>query len=323
MTLKDKIIAIDLGGTSAKLALIHNQGAILDKWSVPTDTSNQGQSIVPNLIQNIQEYLATGQVEANELLGIGMGTPGSVDIHEQTVIGAYNLNWRTVQEVGKAFMTAFDLPFYIDNDANIAALGEQWAGAGNQSQHIIMVTLGTGVGGGIVVNGQIVHGQGAAGEIGHMTVETQEPISCTCGKSGCLETVASATGVVNIAKQLSVDFSQESDLLKELHQEGSVSSERIFKAGQAGDPFAMTVVDRFAFYLGLAAANLANILNPAKIIFGGGVSNAGDYLIQQVMPYYHAYTFPQIRESTEITLANLGNDAGILGAAQLVRLAMK
>ncbi|MDO4432684.1 MAG: ROK family glucokinase [Aerococcaceae bacterium] len=316
-----KILGIDLGGTSVKMAIISSEGEILEKWTIATNILEDGSHIVPDMIQSIREHLDRYGLTTADFLGIGMGSPGKVDAHAGTVIGAYNLNWRTLQPVREAFQAAFDVPFFIDNDANVAALGEQWKGAGNNADDVVLFTLGTGVGGGIVTNGQLVRGfGGAAGEVGHITVDTENGFDCTCGKKGCLETVASATGIVNLARQFAEEYVGDSPIKAAVDNGDVVTSKDIFEASKAGDFFAEQVVERFAKYLGLAVAHIACTLNPSSIVLGGGVSAAGEYLLEQIKPFYHAYTFPQIRENTQLALATLGNDAGVIGAAQLVRL---
>lgn len=313
------IIAIDLGGTSAKLALMDVEGNILEKWSVITDRSNKGQMIVPNLIHSIKEKLNELKLTTDNILGIGMGSPGGVNHLDKTVIGAFNLNWTELQHIGDAFGEAFDVPFYIENDANIAAVGEQWKGAGDNDKDVVMVTLGTGVGGGIVVEGELLHGStGTAGEIGHITVDLDSVIECTCGKRGCLEAVASATGIVNLAIHYLGSYDEESVLKDILQEEDNITSKDIFEAAQKGDAFAVFIVDKFCKYLGLAVSHLANTLNPSKIVLGGGVSQAGEFLRSKVDQVSKEFMFPNIRRVTEIVIAQLGNDAGIYGACKIV-----
>lgn len=307
------IIAIDLGGTSAKLALITPQGDLKHKWEVETNIQDEGRFIVPALIQSIQEALKELKLTLDDVLGIGMGTPGSVDPKAQTVIGAYNLNWKTTQRLGDAFREAFGLPFAIDNDANVAALGEQAYGAGANEPNVVMVTLGTGVGGGLINEGRLIHGEGAAGEIGHLAVETTDPILCTCGKWGCLESVASATGVMNLVAKYLPTYEGRTSVKEE-----GLTAKEVFDLAKDGDAFALEIVDRYAKYLALALSHCANTLNPSKIIIGGGVSQAGDFLLNKLNEYYDTYIFPPIKGKSTLCLAELGNDAGIYGAAQLI-----
>ena len=259
------------------------------------------------------------RLKPEQFIGIGMGTPGSVDIKEGTVIGAYNLNWKTLQPVKEMIEKGTGIPFFIDNDANVAALGERWKGAGENDPDVVFVTLGTGVGGGIVMNGQLLHGvAGCAGEIGHITVDP-EGFECTCGKRGCLETVASATGVVRVARQLAEEYAGGSELKARLDNGEDISSKDVFELAAQNDDLALRVVDKVTFYLGLACGNIGNTLNPSAIIIGGGVSAAGEFLRSRVEAYFEQFTFPQVRNSTKIKLAELGNEAGVIGAASLAR----
>ncbi|MCI5775120.1 MAG: ROK family glucokinase [Aerococcus sp.] len=313
-----KIIGIDLGGTSVKLALVSPDGTIMDQWHIPTHTENGGKHIVPDIIESVREYLDANDLSASDIQGIGMGSPGQIDPKKGTVTGAYNLGWADTQEVQSQFEEAFDIPFVIDNDANVAALGEQWQGAGENDPNVIFVTLGTGVGGGIVLGGELVHGAaGSAGEIGHIVVDPNG-YECTCGNRGCLETVASATGIVRLAKAEAKRQAYDSPL-NALIADNNISAKAVFDAAKSGDNLALVVVDQFADYLGLACSQLANTLNPNKIVVGGGVSAAGGFLLEKVNAKFQQYAFSAIKGSTELVLASLGNDAGILGAASLVR----
>ncbi|MFC6346729.1 ROK family glucokinase [Vagococcus carniphilus] len=312
-----KIIGIDLGGTTAKFAILTETGDIQQKWSIETNINDEGSHIVPDIIASIKHRLELYNMTSDEFIGIGMGTPGTVDREAGTVIGAYNLNWKTLQQLKKPIEEALNIPFALDNDANVAALGERWKGAGENSPEVTFITLGTGVGGGIIAEGNLLHGvTGAAGEIGHITVDP-EGFDCTCGKKGCLETVASATGVVRLARTMSESYSGDSSLKYKIDDGQEVTSKDVFDAAKADDDFALLVVDKVCFYLGLACGNIGNILNPSDIVIGGGVSAAGDFLIERVQQYFNQFTFPQVRESTKIKLAILGNEAGVIGAASL------
>lgn len=312
-----KIIGIDLGGTTVKFAILTAAGEVQQKWSIPTNILDEGSHIVPDIIETIQHRIQLYGMAADDFIGIGMGTPGSVDRQLGTVIGAYNLNWKTTQFIKQAIEANTGIPFFIDNDANVAALGEQWKGAGGNHPDVVFVTLGTGVGGGVIMNGQLLHGvRGAAGEIGHITVDP-DGFVCTCGKKGCLETVSSATGVVRVARQLAEAFSGESRLKEQLDNGEEITSKDVFIAAESGDVFANRVVEKVCYFLGLATANIGNTLNPSSIVLGGGVSAAGEFLRSRVETYFQAFAFPQVGESTKIKLAELGNDAGVIGAASL------
>ena len=313
-----KIIGIDLGGTSAKIGILNNVGEVDLKWSINTDNSDQGAKIVPNIIQSLKENLNQLGLTSADILGIGMGSPGSVNRSNGTVIGAYNLNWKTLQPIRQQIEDVFGVPFFIDNDANVAALGEQWVGAGNSEPDVSFITVGTGVGSGLIVDGQLVHGANdSAGEIGHLTVEPNG-YQCTCGKKGCLEQYASATGIVRLAHDMSRSESKDSPLLNAIRTSKEIDSKLIFDFAKDGDEFAESVVDQFSYYLGIALSNVSNLLNPSTIVLGGGVSKAGDYLVKKVSKIVQDYTFPPIRETTKIKIAELGNDAGMIGAASLV-----
>lgn len=314
-----KIIGIDLGGTTVKFGILSEQGEIQQKWSIETDIAEEGTRIVPSIIDSIQKHMDMYGMTAKDFVGIGMGSPGTIDRHEGTVIGAYNLNWKTVQPVKVEIEEKTGIPFFIDNDANVAALGEAWRGAGESESDVVFLTLGTGVGGGIVVDHSLVHGaSGAAGEVGHITVEPNGYL-CTCGKNGCLETVASATGVVHLARDYADQFAGESRLKVVIDDGQLITAKDVFDLAKEGDPLALRVVDKVGYYLGLACSHLANILNPSTIVLGGGVSKAGSILTETIQPYFEQYTFPTIRTTTKIRLAQLGNDAGIIGASSLVR----
>lgn len=313
-----KIIGVDLGGTTAKFGIINLNGEIQTKWSIVTDISDEGKNIVPNIIESINHQLELYQLTAEDFLGIGMGSPGTVNRDKGTVIGAYNLNWKTLQPIREQIEAGTGISFYIDNDANVAALGEQWTGAGNKEPNVAFITLGTGVGGGLISDGNLLHGvTDAAGEIGHVTVEPGGYL-CTCGKKGCLEQYASATGVVRLARDMAEAYAGGSELKYQIDDGQTVDSKVIFDLAKAGDELALRVVDRFSYYLGLALANVANLLNPSTIVLGGGVSKAGDFLVEQVEKYIKEFSFPTIREVTKVKIAELGNDAGIIGAASLV-----
>ena len=314
----NNIIGIDLGGTSIKFGILTLEGEVQDKWAIPTNILSDGKHIVPDIIESINHRLNLYNLDKSDFIGIGMGTPGTVDIEAATVRGAFNLNWADVQEVGAPISEGVGLPFILDNDANVAALGERWVGAGENQPDVVFITLGTGVGGGIVADGNLIHGVvGAAGEIGHIVVEPHDGFACTCGNHGCLETVTSATGVVRLARKFAEEYEGSSQIKASIDNGDEVTSKDIFIAAEAGDAFALSVVDKFAYYLGFACANLGSTLNPAAIVIGGGVSAAGEFLRSKVETYFQKYSFSTVRDSTKIKLAELGNDAGIIGAASL------
>lgn len=314
-----KIIGIDLGGTSVKFAILTQEGEVQEKWSIKTNILDEGSHIVDDMIESINHRLRLLGLGAEDFIGIGMGSPGVVDREKGTVIGAYNLNWKTLQPVKEKIEKATGISFFIDNDANVAALGERWKGAGENQPDVVFMTLGTGVGGGIVAEGKLLHGvAGVAGELGHITVDFDQPILCTCGKKGCLETVASATGIVNLTRRYADEYAGDAELKQLIDNGEDVNAKIVFDLAKAGDELALIVYRNFARYLGIACANIGSILNPSTIVIGGGVSAAGEFLLDGVRKFYEENSFPQVRTSTKLALATLGNDAGVIGAASLV-----
>lgn len=311
-----KLIGVDLGGTTIKFAILTENGDIQQKWSVETNILDEGSHIVPDIVASINHHLDLYKMDKDQFIGIGMGTPGTVDVEKGTVVGAYNLNWKTLQNVKAEIEAGTGIKFAVDNDANSAALGESWKGAGDNAKEVVFVTLGTGVGGGVVTDGKLVHGMGAGGEIGHINVHPGG-FECTCGNKGCLETYASATGVVRVARAMAEEFAGKSQLKEAVDNGEEVTSKLVFDLAKDGDKLADMVVDRVCYYLGLAAANLGSTLNPQYIVIGGGVSAAGRFLLDRVDKYFQEFAFPTVRTSTTLKLAELGNDAGVIGAASL------
>lgn len=313
-----KLLGIDLGGTTIKFGILTLEGEVQEKWAIETNTLENGRHIVSDIVESLKHRLSLYGLTKDDFLGIGMGSPGAVDRTSKTVTGAFNLNWADTQEVGSVIEKEVGIPFFIDNDANVAALGERWVGAGANNPDVVFVTLGTGVGGGVIADGNLIHGvAGAGGEIGHMIVDPENGFTCTCGNKGCLETVASATGVVRVARQLAEQYEGSSTIKAAIDNGDTVTSKDIFIAAEDGDKFANSVVERVSRYLGLAAANISNILNPDSVVIGGGVSAAGEFLRSRVEKYFVTFAFPQVKKSTKIKIAELGNDAGIIGAASL------
>jgi glucokinase len=314
------LVGVDLGGTTTKIAFLSKYGELLHKWEIPTDKSENGKNIIVDIAKAIDRKLEELDHSKDKLLGIGMGAPGPVDMAKGIIYEAVNLGWDKNTPLKDLLEVETGLPAVIDNDANCAALGEMWKGAGDGAKDLVCVTLGTGVGGGVITNGDIVHGvRGAGGEIGHITVVPQGGFQCNCGKTGCLETVASATGVVRLANE-KLDSTTTHSILRDLRDEAEViSAKDVFDAARSNDELAKSVVDQLAFYLGLALANLGNVLNPEKIVLGGGVSRAGDILLKPAVNYFEQFSFPTVKTSTGLSIATLGNDAGVIGAAWLVK----
>ncbi|OES44370.1 ROK family glucokinase [Domibacillus iocasae] len=301
-----RLAAFDIGGTSIKMAFLTTEGDIIRKWSIPTDRSDSGARIVGDIARSFYAELAADGLTTVDVLAAGVGAPGPADPIDGTISGAVNIGWQNGYPLKKLLEEAIELPVFIENDANCAALGEMWRGAGSGAGDVVCVTLGTGVGGGVVSKGMIITGvNGAAGEIGHITVEPENGFLCNCGKHGCLETVASATGIVNLYKQEGKE---------------APDARTVFEHAAAGDEAAKRVIDRCAFYLGLAIGNIANIVNPAKIVIGGGVSEAGEALLLPLEAYVKQFTFPRAMDVLSLEKAQLGNDAGVIGAAYLAKV---
>jgi glucokinase len=315
------LVGVDLGGTTIKMAFVSMYGEIIHKWEIDTDHSEQGKNIVTDIAKSIDQKLEELDQPKSKLLGIGMGAPGPVNTATGVIYKTTNLPWKNYP-LKDVLELETSLPVVVDNDANIAAIGEMWKGAGNGAKDLICVTLGTGVGGGIIANGQVVRGtNGAGGEIGHMTSVPEGGAPCNCGKTGCLETIASATGIVRIAKEKLAKGETASALQQIYKENGKVTAKDVFDAAKANDELALEIVDYVTFHLGLALANLANGLNPEKIVIGGGVSKAGDILVKHVRTYFDRFAFPRVAEGATIAIATLGNDAGVIGGAWLVKQA--
>lgn len=315
------LVGVDLGGTTTKFAFLTVAGEIIHKWEIATDTKNRGENITKNIAHSIENKLKEFGKTKEGIKGIGIGTPGPVNLITGVVYNAVNLGWEEHYPLKEVLERELDLPVKVDNDANCAALGEMWKGSGAGAENLVCVTLGTGVGGGVILDGKSVQGvMGAAGEIGHMTVLPDEGAPCNCGKSGCLETITSATGIVRqVMEKMNKEREVASELRNKYQLTEKITAKDVFDAGRNGDRLALSVIDNTAVYLGLALASIGNILNPEKIVLGGGVSKAGDILLQRVIHNFHKFAFSSVSESTIIVLASLGNDAGIYGAAWLVK----
>ena len=302
---------IDVGGTTVKCGLFEETGTLLDKWEIPTRTENGGENVLPDIAATVMSKMTVKKIAKEDVIGVGVGIPGPV--MRGVVPVAVNLHWGE-KNVEYELGNLLDMKVRAGNDANVAALGEQWKGGGEGMDSVIMVTLGTGVGGGIIVDGKIVEGaHGAGGEIGHIHVEDNITDPCGCGNCGCLEQVASATGIVRLAKEELA----KNPVLPSALRDTEVTSKAVFDAYKDGDAMASTIVNRFAKYLGTGIATIAAVTDPEVIVIGGGVSKAGECLTDIVGNYFRARAFSACRH-TMIVLAKLGNDAGIYGAARLV-----
>ncbi|MEH7013916.1 ROK family glucokinase [Neobacillus niacini] len=314
------IVGVDLGGTTTKLAFINMNGEILHKWEIPTDNSNEGQNITTNISNAIDQKLVELKEQKSKLIGIGMGAPGPINYETGVVLNVVNLGWKDNFPLQESLHSLTELPVVIENDANCAALGEMWNGAGKGARDLVCVTLGTGVGGGVIANGNIVRGiNGAAGEIGHITSIPFGGAPCNCGKSGCLETIASATGIVRLAENELSKAEAKGQLAVIFAENGKVTAKDVFDSARNGDELAKKLLDEVAFHLGFVLANIANTVNPEMIVLGGGVSRAGDILLDSVKVNFSMFAFSAARDSTNLALATLGNDAGVIGAAWLIK----
>ena len=299
-------VGVDVGGTTVKMGMFSDTGELLDKWEIPTRRKNNGKYILSDIVDSIEEKRET--FEGN-IKGIGVGIPGPVTA-DGTVLKCANLGWDVFSVSNKLASLTGVGNVKVGNDANVAALGEMWKGGGRGYDSIVMVTLGTGVGGGVILQGKILTGcKGAGGEIGHMKVNMDETRVCGCGNKGCLEQYASATGIVNMAKENVPEGSYLADK--------KVTAKAVFDGAKEGDAYCMEVVEKFGRYLGVALSNVAHVVDPEAFVIGGGVSKAGQPLIDCIEKYYQRYAFPSCKE-TPIVLATLGNDAGIYGAAKMV-----
>lgn len=311
--MKKYSIGVDIGGTTVKLGVFTVEGTLLDKWEIETRKQENGKYILSDITEAIDNKLKDMNISKEEVTGVGVGVPGPVK-DDGTVVKCVNLGWgifNVEEELGKLL----GLKVQAANDANIAALGEMWQGGGKGHQDIVMVTLGTGVGGGVIVNGKILSGNfGAGGEIGHIKVKDDEDNTCGCGKKGCLEQYCSATGIVSEAKR----YLESSCKPSSLRVIGVITAKDVFDAARNGDEVALDVVEQFGQRLGGALAIISCVCDPEAYVIGGGVSRAGDILLDVVKKYYVQNAFHASRE-TEFTLAKLGNDAGIYGGAKLAQ----
>ena len=301
---------VDIGGTTVKMGFFDEEGNLLDKWEIVTRRENQGCNILPDVAQAIKGKLAERSVKKEEVIGIGVGVPAPVTnggVVKQTA----NLNWG-YKNVKTELEELTGITTKVENDANIAALGEMWKGGGVGNDNMVMITLGTGVGGGIIYNGRILTGtNGAGGEIGHIVANPLEKKRCGCGKTGCLEQYASATGIVRLAKRALLDF--DGDTVLDIQ---TVTAKDVFDAVKEGDRAAIEIAEEFGRYLGYAMATISTLVDPSIYVIGGGVSKAGEILFDFIKgPYMEKAFFAN--EEVEFALAKLGNDAGIYGGAKL------
>jgi len=303
---------IDIGGTAVKVGLFNTDGVLLNNWDFNTRKTENGKDILKDVVHFIEDKMSELKLNKEDVLGIGIGIPGPVrdngDVLELANLGMGHFN---IEEEMKNLTS---LKVKAGNDANVAALGEFWMGGGKGYHNMVLVTLGTGVGGGIVLNGTLIAGSnGAAGEIGHICVNENEELTCGCGKKGCLEQYASATGIVRVAKGI-MEANEEASKMR-TYQE--LSAKVVFDCAKEGDKLALMAVEKSCYYLGLALAHIAQVIDPEIFVIGGGVSKAGVIITETTKKYYQRYTMNALKDR-EFKLATLGNDAGIYGAAKLI-----
>ena len=306
------VFGVDLGGTTVKLGLFTPEGEVTEKWEIVTRKEDNGKFILPDIAKSIQDKMAEKGIAKDDVIGVGIGVPGPVD-SEGVIYKAANLGWGVFSIKEELTELLGGIAVEAGNDANVAALGEMWRGGGKGYKDMVAVTLGTGVGGGIIIGGKIVTGStGAGGEIGHIKVEENESDVCGCGHTGCLEQYASATGIVRLANRRLAADDKASSL-----RSGEVSAKTVFDAVKAGDELAIEVAQQFGTYLGKGLAAVACVVNPEVFVIGGGVSKAGPVLLDYIKKPYQDTVFHGSKD-TKFALATLGNDAGIYGAAKLV-----
>ncbi len=306
-------VGVDLGGTAVKMGLFTSNGELIDDWSIPTDTSGCGENILTDIAKSVSVKLAVKGIDKKQVEGLGIGIPGAVS--NGVVDKCINLGWGTV-DVKKELGTLCGLEVFSANDANVAALGEYEAGSGRFYHSIVLVTLGTGVGGGIIIDGHIISGHsGYGGEIGHIIAVSGETEVCNCGKCGCLEQYASATGI----RRLALKYLAESDEDSTLRALGDdVTTKDIFAEAVNNDKIALKAVDYSMDILGTTLSNICHVVNPEAVIIGGGVAKAGDFLIDKIKPSFDK-GMVYIDGETKLCLATLGDKAGIYGAFYLIR----
>lgn len=314
--MREKLIGIDIGGTSIKIGFLDINGDIIKKWSIETNKENNGSEILNDIWASIKSTLSTAELN-DEVVGIGVGAPGFIDDESGLVYKAVNIGWEDF-DLKVKLQEISHLPVFVGNDANMATLGENWRGAGNNSDNLIVVTLGTGVGGGIIVNGEVLNGvNGTAGEIGHISVDP-DGLLCNCGKKGCLETIVSGTGIKNKALQV-IESNPASDLASFYYSNGEITAKDVFSLAKNGSVLSENIIKEITDILGNTLAIVATVINPSKILIGGGLSKAGKPLLDAVRISFKKYALPRIYDSCSLEMAELGNDAGIIGAADFAR----
>lgn len=307
------VIGLDLGGTNIKGALLDREGNIVLKKEVATLAQEGPEAVALRMAGLVSGFVAGANNNGEEVIGVGIGIPGLPDQENGNVIFAPNLRWRNVPLV-KLLQKSIRVPVMLENDANVAALGEQWRGAGRGSKNMIMITIGTGIGGGLIINGKLYSGtNGSAGEIGHTVIDPAGPL-CTCGRQGCLETLTSAAAMKRMAGEAVARGEKTS-----LAGKKEIEARDVICAAREKDPTAVKIINSAAHYLGMGIANMINLFNPDTVVIGGGVSGAGDVLLNPLRDSIKKWSLEASYRVVKLALAELGNDAGCIGAGGLVQ----
>ena len=310
--MEKRCFGVDIGGTTVKMGLFTVDGKVTDKWEIPTRKEENGRYILEDIAKSVKERMQRDTLTLEDIAGLGIGVPGPVK-EDGTVLKCANLGWGVFNVADTVRELTGIENVKVGNDANVAALGEMWQGGGKGYNNLVMVTLGTGVGGGVILGGKILTGSnGAGGEIGHIRVNYEEKDVCGCGKTGCLEQYASATGVVRLAKKALEKKEKKTTLVAD-----DLSAKAVFDAAKAGDELAMDIVEKFGFYLGMALAHISQVIDPEVFVIGGGVARAGQIIIDEVSKNYEENVMFALKNKA-FKMAELGNDAGIYGSARMV-----
>ena len=310
--MEKRCFGVDIGGTTVKMGLFTVDGKVTDKWEIPTRKEENGKYILEDIAKSVKERMQRDTLTLEDIAGLGIGVPGPVK-EDGTVLKCANLGWGVFNVADTVRELTGIENVKVGNDANVAALGEMWQGGGKGYNNLVMVTLGTGVGGGVILGGKILTGSnGAGGEIGHIRVNYEEKDVCGCGKTGCLEQYASATGVVRLAKKALEKKEKKTTLVAD-----DLSAKDVFDAAKAGDERAMDIVEKFGFYLGMALAHISQVIDPEVFVIGGGVARAGQIIIDEVSKNYEENVMFALKNKV-FKMAELGNDAGIYGSARMV-----
>ena len=308
------VVGVDLGGTKISTALSNLNGEVISQTTVPTN-ANEGEIPVLNrIIESVDKVIKDGSVTYKEVKAIGIGVPGALDIEKGLILFTPNLPFKNFNVV-EPLKKKFEIPVFIDNDANVATIGEYMFGAGKGAKDVIFFTVSTGVGGGAVLNGNIYRGNTSnAMEIGHMTVAPGGP-RCNCGNIGCVEATSSGTAIAKRGQE-----ALSSKVETSLRKYDTITSYEVFTEAAAGEAVCKEMIDNALNYLGIAVANAVSIFDPAVVIIGGGVSKAGDIVFDTVRKVVDKRCFKSMAESVKIVPAGLGTDAGVIGAVALALL---